>query len=299
MDVINLISDDDEDDEDVHALREPVPRMPVHTEDAPKLERLKSAIEQMMILDVHNGRPDSDKQLAVIRLKWMHSMAPSSDEILLINSLFMCPIKSFPTFKDFNYNVDKESFARLQNKQWLNDEVVNMYLKLLDMRQVQLQAYGRRKTAVVITSYLYKLFCRSGFKSVKKWHTFKGKKEAYMMVNISNCHWVLVAASFENKTIGCYDGLRGDPNKNMEIVRKVIDYFSYSFIAEDITPISEWHVLKHNFPTTYVQKNGYDCGVIALAIVDHLLDGLTAEDVNMEEFRLRIAADIVRGHLAF
>lgn len=108
--------------------------------------------------------------------------------------------------------------ACMRAGQWLNDEVINFYLGLLQEREM---ANGRPKAPRVHfhnTFFYNKLFTDAGeyqYKSVQRWTT--EKRLGYCILDCElilipvhqDIHWVLAAIDLVNKTVTYYDSLHG------------------------------------------------------------------------------------------
>lgn len=63
-----------------------------------------------------------------------------------------------PPAVDYPYGLEGDSFKRLAGQGWLNDEVVNAYIHLLN-RAAQVRAASPSKTSRPYRSYIFDTFC--------------------------------------------------------------------------------------------------------------------------------------------
>ena len=185
---------------------------------------------------------------------------------------------------------------------WLNDEVVNFYMCMLQARDTNLCIkYSSRVASYFFNSFLVKKLLDEkdayDYKSVASWtkniNPFNMDK-LFFPVNLGNYHWALAVVYMKEKCITYYDSLGYDGTKYMDgLMKWIVDEAKKRRveIEED-----KWSANRVDPPK---QTNGYDCGVFLIMYADFLSDDLriTFEQKHMDLFRLKIASAIVHGEL--
>lgn len=117
--------------------------------------------------------------------------------------------------------------ARLRPGCWLNDEIINLYMRLLQDRDTRVHANGKpdyHKCHFFNSFFLSKLYKDAGtydYNSVRRW-TAPGRLKAagqsrtsildcdriIVPVNQSNMHWVCAVIDLENERLEYYDSLK-------------------------------------------------------------------------------------------
>jgi Ulp1 family protease len=114
----------------------------------------------------------------------------------------------------FNIDMTVAKIRCLRPRTWLNDEVINFYLSMLqsDFNQC---AVGQGKIYSFSTFFMVRLLENNTYKyaNVARWtkrvDIFSFEK-VFIPINIKNMHWTLIVIDFTMKTIIYYDALRGN-----------------------------------------------------------------------------------------
>jgi hypothetical protein len=120
-------------------------------------------------------------------------------------------------------SVQRKSMRTLQDGEWLNDEVIGFYLKLLAKRDKDLTDgnLGRKRSHFFSSFFFSKLFvdgCTDKYKynEVKKWSTNVPGKDifaldkVFFMHNVDVSHWTCAVIFMEEKRIQYYDSMGSD-----------------------------------------------------------------------------------------
>lgn len=183
---------------------------------------------------------------------------------------------------------------------WLNDEVINGYLKLI-------VAHGKRNdrptqvpTHHAFVSFFYNNLESRGYEGVKRWASrakIGGKnlletENVFIPVN-SGMHWTLCVVSGKHKTITHYNSLGGNGRRYAETVKKwVIEELGSAYRE------GEWKV--DYVGETPQQENMDDCGVFTITNARQIMLGLTPMSYTAGQIRLqrrRIVAELIHGGL--
>ena len=203
--------------------------------------------------------------------------------------------------------------SRLNPGCWLNDEIINLYMRLLQERDTRLHAEGKEKYPschFLNSFFLSKLYKDTGsydYESVRRW-TAPGRLKAIgqtrksildcekiiIPVNQSNVHWVLAVIDLKNKRFEYFDSLYGEDDACLDFLSQyLMDEFKNKR-NEERPDILEWpKVYQKSIPK---QVNGYDCGVFLILFADYLSKSakLDFSQNNIENFRVKLALDFSR-----
>lgn len=183
---------------------------------------------------------------------------------------------------------------------WLNDEVINGYLKLIIAHGKLNDRPTQVPTHHAFVSFFYNNLESRGYDSVKRWASrakIGGKslletEQVFIPIN-SGMHWTLCVVSGKNKTITHYNSLRGNGRRYVETVTKWVKEELGSAYKEE-----EW---KLDFQGESPQQaNMDDCGVFTITSARQIMLGLTPMSYGANQIplqRKRIVAELVNGGL--
>ena len=184
-------------------------------------------------------------------------------------------------------------------------QIINFYMCMLQERDDVLFAkYARRRPSYYFNSFFVDKLLQNGaycYSNVKRWtrkiDVFSMDK-VFFPVNIANTHWALAVVWVSRKQIRYFDSMSGAGKGYVEGLRR--------WLAEErkerkgeVLSLEDWTCgSMRGIPQ---QQNGFDCGVFATVCADFLSDDLPLEysQGNMEEFRQKIGAAIIRGSLNY
>lgn len=179
-----------------------------------------------------------------------------------------------------------KNIKTLNDRTWLNDEVINTYMELLTSKKV-----------FCWNTFFWLKLSSNGYSynSVRKWATKKGVnigKLDRMLVpmNIGKNHWALGIVDFKRKTIAYYDSLA--PNT----VHSGFVEFITKYIADEVGPIQFSNLLV----APPQQSNSFDCGVFTCMIAECLAAGrdwLDFDQSMIPDMRRKIAIQIAHNSL--
>ena len=207
----------------------------------------------------------------------------------------------------FNIDMTVTKISCLRVNTWLNDEVVNFYMCLLQDRDQRLclASNGTRVPSYFFNSFFISKLLENGtynYANVKRW----SKKfdafamgKIFMPVNLGNTHWVMAVVHMTQREIHYYDSMSGGGKRYLEAIRRwLVDE------AKDKKKIdydtSDWKLIDRE-DCVPQQKNGVDCGVFSIICADYLADDLPLcyTQAEMPMNRHRVAAAIMRGSLDY
>ncbi|SCN63419.1 sentrin-specific protease 1, putative [Plasmodium chabaudi adami] len=212
----------------------------------------------------------------------------------------------------FNVPLMYSQIKCLIDSRWLNDEIINFYLSML-------QEYNEAgiKSGV---AYLPKMFTFSTFffqslnfngsynySKVARWT--KRKKIDILEydlilipLHVGGNHWTLGAINIKDKQIKLYDSLNMPNRKFFEYMKRYIvdEVKDKKQINIDISP---WTYNPSGLPEEGIpcQENGYDCGVFTCMFAKCLTFNRDFDfsQSDIKEIRLKMVYEISQGHLVF
>ncbi|XP_058203205.1 ubiquitin-like-specific protease ESD4 isoform X2 [Rhododendron vialii] len=207
--------------------------------------------------------------------------------------------KVLATHEDSNIEITGELLKCLRPGAWLNDEVINVYLKLLKERE-------KREPKKFLKCHFFNTFFyrkliggRNGydFRSVKRW-TSK-RKLGYCLLECDKIfvpihketHWCLAVINKKDEKFQYLDSLKGIDTQVLK-ARYFVDEVKDKS-GKDID-VRSWK--QENVEDLPEQKNGSDCGMFMIKYADFYSRdiGLHFKQEDMPYFRQRTAKEILR-----
>jgi sentrin-specific protease 1 len=207
----------------------------------------------------------------------------------------------------FNIDITVGKLVCLRRNTWLNDEVVNFYMAMLQERDARLcsASNGTRLPSHYFNSFFMTKLLENGqynYGQVKRW----SKKfdvfaldRVFIPINLNNTHWVMAVVYVQKKEIHYYDSMSGSGKRHLDAMLKWLVDEAREKKGHQLV-ISQWKLIdrEQNVPQ---QDNGYDGGVFSVMCADYVSDNLPLSYVqeDMQNNRVKIAAAIRRGHLTY
>ena len=190
--------------------------------------------------------------------------------------------------------VKGDDMKCLSTLAWLNDEVINLYLKLLQQRCDT----AKQHKVWFYNTFFYAKLAGDGaynYNAVRRWSkTQKVDITALDMlivpVHVHGNHWTLARLDFRRKRAEYYDSLRGSEANILRNLRQYVIDEAKTYKSQ-VLSMDDWQDVAVNAPR---QSNGSDCGVFSLMFANYLCDGLPVSFTytDMPYFRQRIALEI-------
>lgn len=204
----------------------------------------------------------------------------------------------------FSVDVKKSQLECLRPGEWLNDEVINFYYKLLQERS---KSKKEGPKCWFPNSFFWTKLSGNtkeyNFKEVRRW-TIKAKIDVFELdvvifpININDSHWAMGAIDLRAKGFRYFDSMFSKPHKNFEpfLQRYLADEHKAKKGGKVLEGVEEWKLLTPESPVPQ-QRNGYDCGVFTCFFADYFsLDKpMTFEQDDMPDLRQRLAARVMKG----
>lgn len=197
--------------------------------------------------------------------------------------------------RNHDYEFSHSSLQRLRPQRWLNDEIINAYLKLVKTR------FDRK--IHVFDSFFYTTCVERkekgpGIESLR--HLSKNDYLAndllFCPIHVNNNHWTLIAVHIADRRIEYYDSLNSNETRGNEILELFTEVLQA--MESDESEFKEWTTLQmQNIPR---QDNDHDCGVFMCQYALELAKGgdkIEFSSKLVEKVRREMVYDIDKGEL--
>lgn len=147
-------------------------------------------------------------------------------------------------------------------KYYVNDEIVNQYLKLITKRS--------NGTVYAFDTFFFTSLCSKGFPGVESW-TKKldifSKKKLFVPINVKKVHWILIYINLEKKTIQDFDSLSGN---NFQCKKSIFQYLHIEHFNKKQIKFDSFGWTLEVPRSIPKQTNTHDCGVFLCVYAEYL-----------------------------
>ncbi|KAL7543627.1 hypothetical protein ACHAXR_012914 [Thalassiosira sp. AJA248-18] len=212
-------------------------------------------------------------------------------------------------------SVQRGSLQTLNPGQWLNDEIINYFLKnCLAKRDEKLcakQGPGRKRSHFFNSFFVQTMFDEKNnnpklrgvynYKNVKRWSKKVPGKDIFNLkyvvcpINLDNMHWTSAVIFMEEKRIQYYDSMGGTDRTKLEgLLQYLKDEYRVKKGGE--LDVDEWELVCCTRDTPR-QRNGFDCGVFTCMFCDFISKDcpLLFNQEHINQCRDRIALSIMKN----
>lgn len=182
---------------------------------------------------------------------------------------------------------------------WLNDEVINFYCQLLVERS--LQGRGRFPLLHAFSSFFFPKLRERGYAGVRTATRRQSPptlaRDLLLVPVHLGMHWCMASIDFRSRAIAYHDSLHGD---NAACLRALREWIAGEFEEKNEGRQFDFTGWTESCPKDVpAQRNGYDCGVFALVLAEHLSRDAAPifAQADMPYWRERISYEIISGKL--
>ncbi|CUS25061.1 LAQU0S26e00144g1_1 [Lachancea quebecensis] len=151
-----------------------------------------------------------------------------------------------------NIEIKVYDFKTLAPKRWLNDIIVEFFMKHVEITT---------ERCVAFNSYFYTTLSQRGYQGVRRW--MKKKKvqveslsKIFVPINLNQSHWALGFVDIDRKTISYIDSLSSGPSAMGHAILKLLQEY---LVEESGAKIGrDFELIHEQCPQ---QPNGFDCGI--------------------------------------
>lgn len=203
--------------------------------------------------------------------------------------------------------------ATLGHGKWLNDEVINTYIRCIVDRNKALRAtHGHLPRIHAFSTFFFTKLAKwqaddtysYDYSRVSKWSRKAGVKllecdKVLVPVHVNDDHWVLAVINIQDKRFEYYDPLGRVKVRAFQVLEKLAWYLTQeheAYSPELPLDLNTWlrHVPSSSKGHMPRQTNTVDCGVFQLKLAECVAMGIpfafTQDD--MPHFRRRIALEL-------
>ncbi|KAM0854404.1 hypothetical protein ACQ4PT_050455 [Festuca glaucescens] len=197
-----------------------------------------------------------------------------------------------------NIVITREILQCLNDKDWLNDEVINLYLELLKERE--LKEPNKFVKCHFFNTFFYKKLINGGYdyKAVRRWTT--KRKLGYNLIDCDKIfvpihkevHWCLAVINIRDKKFQYLDSLGSMDMKALKLLARYLVDEVKDKSGDEIDVLSWKQEGVQNLP---LQENGWDCGMFMLKYIDFYSRDMDLNfgQKHMPYFRRRTAKEIL------
>lgn len=155
-------------------------------------------------------------------------------------------------FNKDNIEVTIRDFKTLTPRRWLNDTIIEFFMKYVEWNTEQTVAFN---------SFFYSSLSQRGYQGVRRWMKrkkvdIKDLKKIFTPINLNQSHWALGVIDIERKRILYVDSMSSGPNaRSLNILN---DLKGYVIEESKHTMGEDFELIHGNCPQ---QPNGFDCGI--------------------------------------
>lgn len=187
---------------------------------------------------------------------------------------------------------------------WLNDELINAYLGLVEARSNRfslLNAGG--ESVLAFSSYFYNKLTIGGrydYEQVAEWLekvVITHYDRIFIPINHNNSHWSLCVVEVQRRVIRHLDSIHGQKLDIMDNIRK---WFLQRLWRTLQMELHDKDVVLEIHEKPPQQKNTSDCGVFVCKFADFISKNLVLDFTHdhMPYFRARMADELLVGYIA-
>ena len=259
-------------------------------------------------------KADREHASQELAMKLMRPLTNEESEIVIEATEGVGPATQILASQDAN-SVQRRSMQTLRPGQWLNDEVINYFLKTCLAKRdgiICARQTGRKRSQFFNSYFVQTMFDKMNvdpnlrgqynYINVKNWSkNVPGKdifnlKYIFCPINVDNMHWTLAVIYMEEKRIQYYDSMGGN---DQAMLKGLLEYVRDEYKVKNggaEMDVSEWELVscKANTPR---QRNGFDCGVFTCLFCDFISKDceLVFNQSHIDQCRVRIALSIMKN----
>lgn len=196
----------------------------------------------------------------------------------------------------FNIPIGPKEFKKLVSPQWLNDEIINAYLLMIQKRS---EDTSRKLPSIhAFNTHFYTTLCERGYEGVQRWtrKTDLFSKDLVLVPIHLGMHWVLSMIDFRRKQVRYLDSLHGRNERALNTLRQ---YLEKEHLDKKKAPFNSTGWTFKCEMDCPAQQNGFDCGVFTCINAEYISrdEDLTFGQKDMLYFRDKIAYELLSESL--
>ncbi|KAL4421737.1 hypothetical protein ABPG77_002353 [Micractinium sp. CCAP 211/92] len=205
--------------------------------------------------------------------------------------------------------LTRRDMACMASLQWLNDEVINLYISLLLERDARRRKQGKGPRCHFFSTFfankLYKDAGEYNYNEVRRWTVpTRLKTSGQASESILDCdriilpvhqglHWVCAVIDLQHRKFVYYDSLLGEDHRCLQHLAEYVRDEYKNKRGEQRDDVLDW---PREFPKRIPrQRNGCDCGVFTLLFASHAGSDspMLFTQEQMDDWRVRIVHELL------
>ncbi|PRW61285.1 Sorting and assembly machinery component 50 [Chlorella sorokiniana] len=297
---IDLISSSEEEEAPEVSVSMAAPGSEEESEEEQEESEVSQQLEHMALQEWAVGAP-------VIPAEWREeyaaALAPGPPGEILVDH------------KRSNIQINRKDMGCMAHLQWLNDEVINLYISLLLERDTDRRKRGVKgpRCHFFSTFFANKLYKDTGYdySQVRRWTL---PKRLASVGQASECildcdriivpvhqglHWVCAVIDLQNQKLVYYDSLKGEDRRCLQHLAEYLRDEYKNKRGEQRDDVLDW---PREFPKQIPQQhNGCDCGVFTLLFANYAgRDApMTFQQDHIDDFRVQIVHELLHMRVDF
>jgi len=182
------------------------------------------------------------------------------------------------------------NLASLQPGTWLNDEVINAFMSILNDKEIQSTSTQRNyHPSFFFTSFFFTALGTDqsyNYSRVQRWsrrirvcNNMFQLRNIIIAINISNSHWTIACINFPNQRIEFLDSMGNPGTIFINNLLRYLDDEHKNKLGHPLPNIRNWSLIPGNANIPQ-QPNSYDCGVFSCIYAEALSRNLHPSNIN-------------------
>lgn len=194
----------------------------------------------------------------------------------------------------FHLRITGHDLRTLNGKEWLNDEVINFYVNLIQERSKD----SKLPSVYAFSTFFYPKLMSSGHSALRRW-TKKIDIFAHDLIIVPvhlGFHWCMATIDFRDKCVRYYDSMLG---YNMKCLDKLVEYLIAEHKDKKKAEYDAANWRKLVLKDIPKQLNGSDCGVFACTFAEFVSRNakILFTQEHMPYIRRKMCCEIMGGRL--
>jgi len=253
------------------------------------LDKISKGFEKIVKIDAKDRRCKLQIDLTDYEIE-------EADEIINARSSQRITMK-------FKLEMYGHTMRTLGHLQWLDDNVINFYMEMINERS---RAPGSKQPKVwAVSTFFFASLCDKGYPGVRRWSK-RQKVDVfslkYLIVPVHlGVHWTISVIDFEVRTITFYDSMGSPSNGYNEILHDYLQQEHKHYKGTELPDPDGWQLISARRDSPQ-QNNGSDCGVFSCCIAENAsrnggFGGWNFDQSMMPNIRRKMALEIKNGEL--
>jgi len=254
------------------------------------------ACGETLVDEANDEESKADKQARMFAARYIPLSANDSQRV---TAIMRGPANQEELIQKFSIPMTREKILCLRPESWLNDEVINFCMSMLQERDDKLRELSpNRKKSHFFNSFFMDKLLGNGhvgyhYKDVARWtkkfDVFQLDK-VFIPVNIANTHWTMAVVLVSRKEIHYYNSMKDEGRKYKNGLLRWLGDETQSKKQTNFDQ-SGWTL---HSPPCPKQENGFDCGMFTMTDDIPVSDAAYSQQ-HMPFFRRKVASAILRG----